>query len=235
MNTFKSLKESQKFGKVTKGNSKILGSTFSTDPFQCKTGGFLAEIENSVCKACYARKLAKVYPSALQSWKTNLELFRKAVNDDNLTLWCHAIAYQIKHISDYKKRKGLKGANLHRWFASGDLDSIEQLKAFVYIAKILPSIKFWLPTREATILRQYLNTSLEPLPKNLVIRLSDNKIDQLEHSINFYEKDKQVLFSSVHSGFTKYFECPAYKNGGSCGDCSECWKTEKPTISYKKH
>ena len=233
----KTLKQAKSYGVVTKGNSKILGSTFSTDPFQCKVGNFLAKIENSVCSVCYARKLVKVYPSARKSWEDNLSLFRQHLKNDNLNLWCEAIAYQINHISNYKKKKGLKGANLHRWFASGDLDSVEMLHAFVYIAKLLPHIKFWLPTRERGIIREFLSTRMEPLPTNLNIRLSDTKIDDDYKYNNELLKRFNISFSGVHTKETinNAIECPAINQDGNCNNCSMCWDNTVEKISYKKH
>ena len=231
MTTIKTLKQAKSYGVVIKGNSKIHGSTFSTDPLQCKVGSKLRDIEGSTCNKCYAIKLSKVYPSALQSWKDNLSKFRH--NSDNLTLWCEAIAYQINHISEYKKRRGLKGTGFHRWFSSGDLDSLDMLKAICYVAKLTPTIKHWLPTREIGILRQYLN-HLGTIPDNLTIRISDTKID--EQTKRYPLQHKNVTYSGVHTKELKAaIECPAYSNSGECGDCSKCWDSTILKISYKLH
>lgn len=229
---FKNLKEAHQYGKVTKGNSKILGSTFSTDPFQCKAGEKLASVENSTCSKCYARKLAKVYPSARKSWEDNLKIFRDCVESDFSYLkWSESMAYQILQISASKEKRAVNGAGLHRWFSAGDLDSITMLKAIIYVCKLTPSIKHWLPTREKSIVRQCLN-NLVGLPSNLNIRLSDTMIDQVKH----FEGLKGITFSSVHSDVLKVgVECPAIKNHGNCGDCSACWDKQVLRVSYKKH
>lgn len=224
------LKQAKQYGVVTKGNSKIHGSTFSTDPFQCKVGSKLADIENSTCSKCYARKLAKVYPSALKSWKDNLENFRHHLENDNINYWCEAIAYQIKHISNFKSKKGLSGAGFHRWFSSGDLDSVEMLQAICYIAKLTPNIKHWLPTREKAIVRQFKN-KLGVIPENLTVRISSTNIDE-----EIYLMHTEQPTSSVHKEKPAFgVECPAYKTGGSCGDCSMCWDSKVSNISYKLH
>lgn len=230
---FNNLKEAHVFGKVTKGNSKILGSTFSTDPFQCKVGEKLASVENSTCSKCYARKLAKVYPSARKSWENNLNLFREAEKDSyNLVKWCESIAYQILQISVSKLKAKKQGASLHRWFSSGDLDNLNMLKAIVYICKLTPSVSHWLPTREKALIRQYLNTNLEGFPKNLNVRISDTMIDQ----VNFNESLAGVTFSSVHTDkVIKGHECKAINNSGSCGSCTMCWDKTVIRVSYKKH
>lgn len=229
MQAIKTLKQAKSIVTVTKGNSKILGSTFSTSPFACKTGSRLQNIEGSTCHKCYAVKLAKLYPSALVSWDNNLDSFKTHLKNDKLDLWCEAVAYQINHWAEYKKKRNLKGANYHRWFSSGDLDSLEMLEAIIYIAKLTPNTKHWLPTRERGILRQFKN-KLGVIPENLTIRVSDTKIDQ-QNTTNL-----GFVSSSVHKdGAAKGFECPAYKNNGNCGDCSACWDKKVENVSYKLH
>ena len=58
-----------------------------------------------------------------------------------------------------------------RWHDSGDLQSVDHLKAIVQIARNLPRIKFWLPSREIKIIKDYLKDS-GSIPDNLNIRIS---------------------------------------------------------------
>jgi hypothetical protein len=222
------LKAAKKFGVVTKGNSKIHGSTFSTDPYRCKVGSKLVNVEGSTCSNCYALKLAKVYPSAAKSWSDNLDLFRGAVYTGELLEWCEAIAHQIKMISNLKVKKGDKGAMFHRWFTAGDLDSMDMLRAFVKVAQLLPEIEFWLPTREKALVSQYKN-GLGVVPSNMVIRLSSAIIDA-----------RPILAantSTTHNkGAKSYgFKCPAQKTSGNCNDCTTCWNSDIKNISYEIH
>lgn len=222
------LKAAKRFGVVTKGNSKIHGSTFSTDPKRCHVGSKLVNKEGSTCSKCYALKLAKVYPSAAKSWSDNLDLFRQAVASDQVPEWCEAIAFQIKKISELKAKKGLSGANYHRWFTAGDLDSIDMLRAFVKVAQILPEIKFWLPTREKAIVSQY-KAALGVVPDNMVIRVSSAMIDAKPLAM--------PNTSTTHTKGSKSFgfECPAQRQKGNCGNCSECWNAKVKNISYEVH
>ena len=226
--TISTLKQAKTFGVVTKGNSKIHGSTFSTDPKRCNVGQVLAKIEGSTCNKCYALKLAKVYPSAAKSWADNLDLFRASVANDTLPEWVEAIAFQIEKISQLKQKKGVSGAMFHRWFTAGDIDSLEMLRAFVAVAHALPHIKFWLPTREKAIVNSFYN-SLGQLPSNMVIRLSSAMVDAAPLAM--------PNTSTTHSKGTKNFgfACPAQTQGGNCGDCSTCWTPEVKNISYELH
>lgn len=222
------LKAAKQFGVVTKGNSKIHGSTFSTDPRRCNVGSKLVNVVGSTCSGCYALKLSKVYPSAQKSWSDNLDLFRNAVENDQVIEWCEAIAKQISNISNNKAKKGITGANMHRWFTAGDLDSIDMLRAFCKVAEMLPHIKFWLPTREKALVSRF-KSSLNVVPSNMVIRLSAAMVDgaplQADNSSTVHKK------GTTPAGFN----CPAQLQQGNCGDCSSCWNTEVKNISYELH
>ncbi len=222
------IKACKTFGVVTKGNSKIHGSTFSTDPSRCHVGSRMVNIKGSTCSNCYALKLANVYPSAQKSWSNNLDLFRHAVASDTVPDWCVAIAHQINAISRNKINKGIKGGNFHRWFTAGDLDSVDMLRAFVRVAELLPNINFWLPTREKGIVSRY-RAALGTVPSNMVIRLSSAMIDSVP-LVNMGNT------STTHKtkGAIGY-NCPAQNQGGNCGDCSACWSIDVKNVSYAMH
>jgi hypothetical protein len=61
-----------------------------------------------------------------------------------------------------------------RIFDSGDIQSVQMLRDWIFIATQLPDIKFWLPTKEYRIIRAFN----EPIPDNMVIRVSSPNIDQ---------------------------------------------------------
>jgi hypothetical protein len=216
-------------GVVTKGNSKVHGSTFSVNPFECKVGSKLVTIKGSTCSKCYARKLGKVYPSALKSWDNNLSVFRTHAENDTLHLWIEGITKQILKLSANKTKAGLVGANYHRWFAAGDLDSLDMLRAIVEVAKQTPHISHWLPTREKGLISKFLATNLNGFPTNLVVRVSATMVDSkpMKGFINT---------STVHKTQKPLgLPCPAYEQGGSCDTCTACWKQDIKNISYKQH
>jgi hypothetical protein len=222
------LKAAKQFGVVTKGNSKIHGSTFSTDPKRCHVGSKLVNVVGSTCNKCYALKLAKVYPTAAKSWVDNLDLFRTAVDNDQLLEWCEAIALQIGNISKNKAKNKTSGAMFHRWFTAGDLDSVDMLRAFVKVAEMLPHIKFWLPTREKAIVRQY-QAALGVVPSNMVIRVSSAMVGAIPAVIG----NTSTVHKKNHLGYG--FNCPAQRRGGNCGDCSRCWSKRTANVSYELH
>lgn len=216
------VKAATEISRISAGNSKMPGSTFSTDAFACHVGSKLAKVEGSVCSGCYARKIQKLRPSVNKGWQAN---YIKAVTmiNSNPDKWADAVAFQIMRIANKT------GEMYHRWFDSGDLDSVEMLRAIVKACEKTPQIKHWLPTREAKIVKQYRKTYGQE-PKNLVIRVSATMIG-----------DKPVaghaLTSTVHrKGSTVYgYACPAPKQGNSCGDCRACWSVDVANVSYTKH
>lgn len=228
-NRYNTLKASQQVGKVMKGNSKVHGSTFSVDPTACKVGAKLVNVEGSTCSGCYAIKLGKLYKSAQQSWENNLSLWIDALATDPLA-WIESMVYQINHIANAKHRKGEQGAGYHRWFAAGDLPNMDALRAIVAVAQQTPHINHWLPTREKGLVSQYLATHLEGFPANLTVRLSAAMVDGAPALKGANTSTVHTKGQSVHG-----MACPAYENGGSCGDCTACWNGSVANISYQKH
>lgn len=208
--------------RISAGNSKMPGSTFSTDAFACKVGSKLAKVKGSVCEGCYARKLQKLRPSVNQGWQAN---YIKATTmiADNPERWADAVAFQIKRIA------AKSGEFYHRWFDSGDLDSVDMLRAIVIACEKTPEFKHWLPTREAKIVRDY-RKQYGTEPSNLVIRVSSTMIGDKPMS-------GHALTSTVHrKGEDAHgYACPAPTQGNNCGDCRACWSTLFGNISYTKH
>lgn len=221
--TLKAAKESA--GKLSLGNGKMPGSTFATDAFACKVGDKLAKVKGSVCDSCYARKLQKLRPSVNQGWSNNQRL---AVNliANAPEKWVAAMVFQIE------KAAIKSGQPFHRWFDSGDLDSIDMLAAIVKVAKKTPQIKHWLPTRELGIVKAYRKQG-GSIPRNLRVRLSATMVGDKPLTS---AKRLGVSTSTVHKKGESFvgWQCPAPDQGGNCGDCRHCW-TNPENVSYRKH
>ena len=216
------LKAAQEFAKISLGNSKMPGTTFAQDAFACKVGDKLAKVEGSVCSKCYARKIQRLRPSVNQGWKANLEKARKWITA-NPSQWVKACTFQIERAANKT------GENYHRWFDSGDIDSVQQLAAICEVAKATPKIAHWLPTREAGIVKAYKKQG-GTIPSNLVIRVSATMIGDKPIA-------SHATTSTVHVKGAQVFghECPASQQGNACGDCRACWNPSVENISYPKH
>jgi len=205
-------------GDISNSNSKMLGSSFGLDPWQCKVGSELSKIPGSVCHQCYAKRGTGIYPSVKNGRANNTKHIIEGVKKDNLKAWTESMIFLIE-----------KRANLgfHRWHDAGDLQGLSHYKAIIKIAEALPSIKFWLPTKEKKI----INSHKGAMPGNLCVRLSGPMIDGLP------PKTRQgINTSTVHSQATAYgFVCPAPKQGNACKDCSACYNKNVANVSYHKH
>lgn len=134
-----------------------------------------------------------------------------------------------------KTNKGIHDdTRFFRWHDSGDLQSVEHLEKIAEVARRLPNTKFWLPTREYGIVRDWINQG-GIRPKNLIIRLSAHMVNgPLPRKL---AKELGVLTSGVHTHSFKpdAVICEAYTRNAMCGPCRKCWDARIPAISYPKH
>ena len=209
------VKEAESYGKVSKKNSKMPGTTFAMDSFACITGSKLRKIEGTPCHSCYAIKLQKLRPSVDKGWKANSAKWNAAEPDK----WTQALAFLIK-------RRNTDG--YHRWFDGGDLASVAQLEAIVNVALMTPTIAHWLPTQERAMVKQFQDNG-GTFPDNLVVRISAAKVDT---ALKGHTNTSNVI--TKHAEATGQ-ECLAYTRKQNCGDCRACWDPEVSNVSYRKH
>jgi hypothetical protein len=124
------------------------------------------------------------------------------------------------------------GTGVFRWHDSGDLQSVEHLRLLAAVARALPELRFWVPTRETAIVRDYMRSG-EVCPPNLNIRVS-------AHIVGGHVPTRLPLglpMSLVFAGEAPdgAHVCPARHQGNSCGDCRACWDPEVPVVAYPLH
>lgn len=233
-------------GKISLGNTKMPSTTFAISAKHCNVGGKLVDIEGSTCSRCYALKLQKLRPSVDKGWTNNLFKAVKMIKD-NPKLWAKMVAFQIER--GCKKLE----VNYHRWFDSGDLQSVEMLHAIALTANLTPSIKHWLPTREAKLVKDYRKQYGDE-PSNLVIRVSstmigDKPIDRHINTSTVHKKGEQIHGKECQAYRTnkdaKIIPKEAFKvmtreekkvqDFGHCGDCRDCWDVKVKNVSYPLH
>ena len=209
------VKHALTFGKISNGNSKMPGTTWAIDAFACITGSKLAKIAGTPCEKCYARKLQKLRPSVDMGWRANLDKW----NNASPKQWVQAMTFQIlRYNSD----------GHHRWFDSGDLQSVAMLRQIVAVCDATPHIKHWLPTQERKFVQRFLDDG-GIIPGNLVVRISGTKING--RAPNF--PNTSTVFDK--NGAPIGNECHARHNNNSCGDCRACWDKSVANVSYPKH
>jgi len=144
-------------GKVSKGNTKMPGSTFALDAFACNVGSRLAELKGSTCFKCYARRIQKLRPSVNMGWSNN-QTKTVAMLDIDPSLWEAALVFQIKRMK-YTE---------HRWLDSGDVPNVQFLASVCEVARQTPNVQHWLPTREVKTLLAFIKQyGADHIPDNL--------------------------------------------------------------------
>jgi len=210
---FKNKKQAEEIVGTLSKPSKMPGFAYSTPAKRCLIGAKMRNVAGSICAFCYALKGRYVFPNVVKAMEKR---FASLTND----LWVDAMTYLIGKVK-----------NPHfRWHDSGDIQGVWHLEKIVKVAKNLPSVSFWLPTREYSFVSTYIEQGGE-VPSNLTIRLSALMMDgQAPVGI------AQRLGLCV-SGASKLgdFNCPSSKQGNQCGDCRKCWDKNEFAINYKKH
>lgn len=201
---------------ISNSNTKMPGTSYGLSAQACITGRKLAKISGSVCESCYWDRIEKFKPSVnLGSAKRTT-----AIN------WLIANNYQpllIKALTARIRAK-LGDEIYHRWHDGGDLQSYEHYLLLIELARQMPDVNFWLPTKELKIINQFKGE----LPNNFSVRLSAPKVDSQLKGI-------PINSSSVWTVQPLGVNCPAQGNQGKCGTCRNCWNTSIKTISYHKH
>lgn len=174
-------------------------------------GSLLRKVKGSTCGKCYALKGMYVFPVVKEAQARRLESISRPG-------WVEAMQELIS-------RKGKK-VPYFRWHDAGDIQSVEHLEKIVAIAKNLPGISFWLPTRETAIVKGFLRAG-NTFPENLTVRISAHMIGRAP------EKISGTVGSSVEN--PSAFQCPAPKQGNACLECRSCWDPKVEEVSYHAH
>lgn len=190
--------------------SKMPGFAYGIPAQACKVGSLLRKVKNSTCSKCYALKGMYVFPVVKRAQARRMESISGPT-------WVEAMTELIS--------RRTKKVPYFRWHDSGDLQSISHLEKIVQIAKNLPSVNFWLPTRETAIVKEFLAT--RKFPANLTVRISAPMIGRTP------EKISGTVGSSVED--SSGFQCPAPLQNNSCQDCRACWNRKVENVSYHKH
>ena len=210
---FKNKKQAEEIVGTLSKPSKMPGYAYSTPAKRCLIGQKMRNVVGSICAFCYALKGRYVFPNVQKAMEKR---FASLTND----LWVDAMTYLIGKVK-----------NPHfRWHDSGDLQGVWHIEKIVKIAKNLPDISFWLPTREYAFVSTYIERGGE-VPSNLTIRLSALMMDG-PAPVGIAQR-----LGLCVSGASKLgnFNCPSSKQGNKCGDCRKCWDKNEFAIDYKKH
>ena len=199
MNTSEAIKITHTLSKP----SKMPGFSIGIPAKECKTGAKLRKIKGSVCYGCYALKGCYVFPDVQAAQYKRLKAIKKKK-------WIDAMAHQINS----------KKVKYFRWHDSGDVQNLEHLNKIYEVCKLSPTVKHWMPTREA-----WTRDHVSRAPDNLIIRFSMPMVNQAP--AGSWPNTSTV----VTSGAT----CPAPNQGGKCRTCRACWNHNIKNVAYGKH
>ena len=197
--------------------SKMPGYSYGTPAKECKVGSILRTRKGSVCSKCYARKGMYVFPVVQSAQYRRLNIL-----SSNLETWRKNMTALLS--LKYARKTG--DAKVFRWHDSGDIQSLEHLSAIVQIAKDLPGILFWIPTKEYATVREWVRQN-GAFPENLSVRVSSPMLGASVPAI------PGTVSSTVGTGTG--FACEAYTRGGKCGPCRACWKKDIVSVDYPLH
>lgn len=193
--------------------SKMPCLSFSTPAKDCLRGAKLALVEGSVCSKCYAKRGNFPFPVVQAKLRRNQE----GIRHPN---WVEATVFLLR---------AQEHSGFFRWFASGDLQSLEHLQKICEVARQTPRIRHWLPTHEVGILGAFTRAGLK-YPPNLLVRLSGDMLERAPSSSLL--RRLGVLGSSVSR---TDFNCPSSLQDNACWDCRKCWFRSTPIVTYKLH
>lgn len=195
--------------------SKMPCKSYSLPTEACQTGYKMAQIEGSICSACYANKgFYRAYESTIKPSQ-----FARLDSLSN-PHWVDGMVALIGSDSFF------------RWHDSGDLQGLEHLELIARVAQLTPNTRHWLPTREYAMVKQYISKH-GALPDNLVVRLSAMYPDKPVVVPKSLQGAKNVAVSNVHTDKPMGTACNAPNQNGACNDCRLCWTGE--TVSYALH
>lgn len=206
--------------------SKMPGTAYGLPASACKTGGKLHAVAGTVCEECYA--LAGKYQ--IENVKASQAKRLAAIEHP---AWENAMVRLLRRahgLDGGRVARAVKSPGWHRWHDAGDLQNVRHLRRIVAVCERTPELQHWLPSREIGIIAEAQRLGLA-IPRNLTIRISATKIDGAP------TRAWPVTSSVYHKAAPRAgaHVCPAYQQGGECGECRACWSRDVAEVAYPKH
>jgi hypothetical protein len=198
--------------------SKMPCYSYNIPAWECKTGKILMKVKGSTCASCYAMKGRYVFTT------TKNALYRRFATITQ-NFWVEAMTLSIAIFEN---------SGYFRWHDSGDIQDLQHLDNIVQIAKNLPEVKFWLPTREYKFVSDYKNE----VPENLTIRLSAHLVDsykEVSNKIGSITVSSEAVFQNMQLDNANVCHATRTESSHKCETCRGCWDKTIKTIAYLKH
>ena len=196
--------------------SKMPWYGYSIPAIECKTGSILRVLNGSVCSKCYACKGRYSFDNVVSAMNRRW----RCLTTDIVEWAAHMVALL--------EMKARGSEQYFRWHDSGDVQSYEHIEAIIWIAKQLPHIHFWLPSKERNMFESERILEAMEGVKNLTVRISAFFIGEVAANKHYPTSCVDVICAGV-------FRCPANAQNGKCGDCRACWSKKITTVNYPLH
>jgi len=139
-----------------------------------------------------------------------------------------------------KNQKKHNRETYHRWMDMGDVQTSEKHKFFHLriirdIARLCPMVKFWLPTKEFSLMLAWDQANYI-MPDNVNVLISNPMIDSEDIIRKWIDKKFQhpELYGTTLVSSQGNHTCRAYDNKPTmCGSCDKCWTTKH--VIYPLH
>lgn len=205
--------------------SKMPGKAWGIPASYCHRGSKLMRKEGTVCSRCYAARHRYAFPAVQAAYQERFVKWQEAFVG---TRWVDAMSALIA--------KQCAKVPFFRWFDSGDLQSFEQLFEILDVCRQVPTVKFWMSTKERLLVKG------AAVPANLVIRVSADMLDGpppagYSHTSTVKTGCSAAVWSAlVKSASTAdNYYCPAPLQDNHCGACRACWDRKVANVIYKAH
>lgn len=193
--------------------SKMPGKGYSLPALEaCPVGRKLSENKDTICRSCYACRGRYLFSNVKESQRGRM---RKCLDP----LWPEAMRTLISR----------EKCRHFRWHDSGDIFCRQYWNNMLEVMKGLPDYKFFLPTNERTLLKEWVEEGGK-VPENCVVRLSSVYPGKLTPVHDKLKNDPGILQCGVG---TEGYDCPAeYHERYECGECRACWDRTIPVVSF---
>lgn len=177
---------------------------------------------NAICDKCYALDRGSY------AWRTTKHA--QAARFNWVTTCMRSAAGREEFITSMVTAIGTRRP-IFRVHDSGDLFSPVYADCWAEIARRLPSVTFWIPTRTYRFMAlpkwARALTALSSLP-NVTLRPSALHFNDAPPTIPGFAAGTSASTTGAHT-------CPAHEHGNQCGPCRACFTSPSLPVIYRAH
>lgn len=183
----------------------------------------------TICGSCYADRGFYVMPTAKEAHEARLRWTVQCIREGERgrMFWIGAMVTAIQTAT------ALAGVSWFRIHDSGDFFNEKYVRMWIEVARALPHIHFWAPTKAWQRKGVQLDAS-DPLLAALIVLAALPNVTVRPSALNFGGPPPSV--PGLHAGTTsEHADTPACRAvGHKCGSCRDCWLLKDQPVSYHR-